>query len=47
MGMIPGTFVVKDGIDITDQKAFEEELKTVQTQPAGSCGGSCDDYLYE
>ncbi len=41
MGMIPGSFIVKDNIDINDQTAVEKELKNTPGQPGGSCGGSC------
>lgn len=41
MGMIPGSFIVKDNIDINDQAAVEKELKNTPGQPGASCGGSC------
>jgi sulfite exporter TauE/SafE/copper chaperone CopZ len=41
MGMIPGTFIVKDDIDLDDNEAVQQELETVQQQPSGSCGGRC------
>jgi sulfite exporter TauE/SafE/copper chaperone CopZ len=41
MGMIPGTFVVKEEIDLDNVEAVEKELDTVPVQPRGSCGGSC------
>jgi sulfite exporter TauE/SafE/copper chaperone CopZ len=37
MGMIPGTFIVKE--DTSNQAEIEKELANVKTQPAGSCGG--------
>ncbi|MBU2519717.1 MAG: sulfite exporter TauE/SafE family protein [Nanoarchaeota archaeon] len=40
MGMIPGVFVVKDNIDITDAETIQKELDNVELQ-SGSCGGSC------
>ncbi|MBL7054679.1 sulfite exporter TauE/SafE family protein [Candidatus Woesearchaeota archaeon] len=41
MGMIPGTFIVKDDIDLGNQEAIQKELANVQPQTGGSCGGSC------
>jgi len=41
MGMIPGTFIVKDDINLNDQNQVQEELDTIPEQPRGSCGGSC------
>ena len=41
MGMIPGTFIVKENIDINNQEAVQKELEAVPEQPRGSCGGSC------
>ena len=45
MGMIPGTFVVKDDIDLGNEEAVQKELDAVPEQPRGSCGaargGSC------
>jgi sulfite exporter TauE/SafE/copper chaperone CopZ len=41
MGMIPGVFVVKDNIDLSDSAAVQKELAAVPEQKAGSCGGSC------
>ncbi len=40
MGMIPGSFIVKDDININDAKAVQEEIKNAPTQPTGTCGGS-------
>ncbi len=41
MGMIPGTFIVKDDIDLSNTAEVQKELKAVPEQPRGSCGGSC------
>jgi sulfite exporter TauE/SafE/copper chaperone CopZ len=41
MGMIPGTFVVKDDIDLNDAAAVQKELDSVVVPQGGSCGGSC------
>jgi len=47
MGMIPGTFIVKDDIDTTDVQAVQQEIEKVPVQSGstcgggGSCGGSC------
>ncbi|MBD3204440.1 hypothetical protein GF327_09185 [Candidatus Woesearchaeota archaeon] len=41
MGMIPGTFIVKEDIDLENQEEIKEELKKVPDQPRGSCGGAC------
>lgn len=41
MGMIPGLFIVKEDIDLTNQKEIQKELDTVQVPQGGSCGGSC------
>lgn len=41
MGMIPGSFIVKDDIDLDDDLAIREELKKAPAQSRGSCGGSC------
>ncbi len=38
MGMIPGTFIVKDDIDLDDQSAVQQELDSVPEQPHGTCG---------
>ncbi|MBU0615031.1 MAG: heavy metal transporter, partial [Nanoarchaeota archaeon] len=40
MGMIQGTFVVKDDIDITDTAEVQKELNAVPAPVGGSCGGS-------
>ena len=39
MGMIPGTFVVKEDIDVNNQAEVQEELNQVQQKPIGTCGG--------
>lgn len=41
MGMIPGTFIVKDDINVNDNAAVQKELAQVPQQQVGSCGGSC------
>lgn len=41
MGMIPGTFIVKDDIDLSNTADVQKELAAVPEQQAGSCGGSC------
>lgn len=41
MGMIPGTFIVKEDIDLNNQEEIKKELANVPQQPKGSCGGSC------
>jgi len=41
MGMIPGTFIVKDDIDLDNKEAVQKELAAVPEQQRGSCGGSC------
>lgn len=44
MGMIPGVFVVKDNIDLTNKESTEKELNKVQVPKGGSCGaggGGC------
>ncbi|MAG08460.1 hypothetical protein CMO89_03230 [Candidatus Woesearchaeota archaeon] len=41
MGMIPGTFIVKDDIDLGNEEAVQKELAAVPEQQKGSCGGSC------
>ncbi len=39
MGMIPGVFIVKDDIDLNDEKKIQKELDAVPEQKGGSCGG--------
>ena len=41
MGMIPGTFIVKEDIDLNDKVAVQEEIANAPAQTKGSCGGSC------
>ncbi len=43
MGMIPGTFIVKDDIDIQDPVQIEKAIEEAPAPAAtgGSCGGSC------
>ncbi len=40
MGMIQGTFIVKENIDVTNKDAVQKELNSVPTPKGGSCGGS-------
>ncbi len=40
MGMIPGTFIVKEDINLEDAAAVEKELNSVPDPVGGSCGGS-------
>ncbi len=41
MGMIPGVFIVKDDIDLSNTEAVQKELEAVPEQQRGSCDGSC------
>lgn len=41
MGMIPGTFIVKDDIDLSNEQAVQKEIAKVPVQPQGTCGGTC------
>lgn len=41
MGMITGTFIVSDNIDLSDSAAVQQELDSVPQPEAGSCGGGC------
>lgn len=41
MGMIPGTFIVKDDIDLNDKEAVQQEINQVSEPQQGLCGGSC------
>ncbi|MFH0752150.1 MAG: sulfite exporter TauE/SafE family protein [archaeon] len=41
MGMIPGTFIVEEDIDLSDSQAVQKELITAPQQKQSSCGGSC------
>lgn len=44
MGMIPGTFIVKDDLNLGDEGAIQEVQNEIDNTPApqgGSCGGSC------
>ena len=41
MGMIHGTFIVKENIDLSNQEEIHKELEAVPEQQTGSCGGSC------
>ncbi|MBN1792174.1 sulfite exporter TauE/SafE family protein [Candidatus Woesearchaeota archaeon] len=39
MGMIPGTFIVKDDIDLSDTEAVQKEIASIPaSKPAGTCG---------
>lgn len=40
MGMIKGTFIVKDDINFANQEEVKKELDSVQVPKGGSCGGS-------
>ena len=40
MGMIPGVFIVKDDIDLSNNAAVEQELEAVPELQGGTCGGS-------
>jgi uncharacterized protein len=39
MGMIPGTFVVVDNIDLNNTAAVQTQLNSVPTPTGGTCGG--------
>ncbi|MFH1316495.1 MAG: sulfite exporter TauE/SafE family protein [Candidatus Woesearchaeota archaeon] len=39
MGMIPGRFIVKDDIDLSDSEEIQKELDEVVVPAGGSCGG--------
>ena len=43
MGMIPGTFIVKENIDLSNTESIQEELNSVTVPKGGSCGmgGGC------
>jgi len=41
MGMIPGTFIVKEDINLNNPVQVQNELDALPEQPRGSCGGSC------
>jgi len=43
MGMIPGTFVVKEDIDLNDKVAIQNEIEKVpaKSSSVGTCGGGC------
>jgi len=38
MGMIPGTFIVKDNIDLNNSKAIQKELSKVSLPKNSGCG---------
>jgi sulfite exporter TauE/SafE/copper chaperone CopZ len=39
MGMIPGTFIVKDDVDLDNVVQVQKELDAVEVPAGGSCGG--------
>jgi len=39
MGMIPGTFIVKDDINLNNPEEIQKELDNIPEQSGGSCGG--------
>jgi len=41
MGMIPGVFIVKEDIDLSNTAEVQKELENIPQQQRGSCGGSC------
>lgn len=41
MGMIPGTFIVKDDLNAENTKEIEEQLNSNKVKSVGTCGGSC------
>lgn len=41
MGMIPGMFIVKEDIDLSNTEAVQKELDSAPEQQRGSCGGNC------
>jgi len=41
MGMIQGTFIVKNDINLENQNEIQQELSDVSVPQTGSCGGSC------
>ena len=41
MGMIPGSFIIKDDIDLSNKEAIQKELDAVEVPKGGSCGGGC------
>jgi len=40
MGMIPGAFIVKDDIDLSNSEAVKKEIDSAPKLQGGSCGGS-------
>ncbi|MBU2634062.1 MAG: sulfite exporter TauE/SafE family protein [Nanoarchaeota archaeon] len=40
MGMIPGTFIVKEDVDLNNNEEIQQELDAIPKQQGGSCGGS-------
>ena len=41
MGMIKGTFIVEDNVDLNNQQDVQKKLDLVNVPKSGSCGGSC------
>ncbi|MFH2028098.1 MAG: sulfite exporter TauE/SafE family protein, partial [Nanoarchaeota archaeon] len=41
MGMIQGTFIVKEDIDLSNTVEIQKEIALIPNQPIGTCGGSC------
>ncbi|MDP2908772.1 MAG: sulfite exporter TauE/SafE family protein [Nanoarchaeota archaeon] len=39
MGMLKGTFIVKEDVDLNNQQEIKKELDSVQVPKGGSCGG--------
>ena len=39
MGMIPGTFIVKEGASKASEAEVKEELNKISMPTGGSCGG--------
>ena len=39
MGMIPGTFIVKDDVDLSNTAEVQKELEAVDVPKGGTCGG--------
>ena len=40
MGMIQGTFIIKENVDLSNTAAIQKELNSVTVPKGGSCGGS-------
>ena len=39
MGMIPGSFIVKDNIDLSNAADIQKEIDAAPELQGGSCGG--------